>query len=105
MWTVPTRRHSGYFGAILNASESFAVVAMAPDRAAAGHVAGGGNAGARSYGIEALAWSVVVGYVLELAMLCGGMRWQGCRCCRRGRRTKPSGTCSSNMAIYSWARC
>ena len=74
VWAIPLTGISGYLGAILNASESFVVVAIAPITLPLAMFLSVVIL-VPHYGIEALAWSVVVSYVLELAVLCATMWW------------------------------
>ncbi len=74
IWAVPLTGISGYLGAILNASEAFAVVAIAPITLPLSMFLSVVLL-VPHYGIEALAWSVVASYVLELALLCVTMWW------------------------------
>jgi putative peptidoglycan lipid II flippase len=72
LWIVPLSGVSVYLGGILNCFKSFAIVALAPICmpivmlvAVVVFVP--------NYGVEALAWSVVIAYSLELSLLCVGM--------------------------------
>ena len=76
IWIVPLSGVSTYWNAILNASNVFVATVLAPIATPLSLLVGLVFF-VPHYGIDALAWSTVAGYLLELGLVCAMMRAQG----------------------------